>query len=394
MVNRDPQVLVVGGGPAGSIAGKVAADGGTETLLIDKKTNLDESSACGGLVSLETWERLSASDEAIVNKIRGVFVHPPEGEKFELSAPEPKAYVIDRDRLNSDLLTQAKEKGVQVRPGTGLYRRNRSGVKIGSVEGSAEETLNPEVVIGADGPRSDVRRLFNLDRPSKLLYAIQEEMEFQPRRSDFVEVFFGEEIAPGFFGWIIPVSENRARIGLATAQGEKLMKFFSNLTEKIGVETPESFRTGVIPIGIPENSCKNGVLTVGDAAGQVKPTSGGGLYPLSITARIAGKVAVKAVNGLENPSKYYYDKWMEKVGEELQREMLLHRILERVSDKRLSNLLGLLKKQEIASWVSSHGDIDHLYPLAKRMIKDPAVVTTVLKALPGEIGSKLMKELR
>lgn len=394
MVGLEPQVLVVGGGPAGSIAGRVAAKGGADTLLIDKKDDLGESSACGGLVSLETWKRLSASDEVIVNQVRGVFVHPPEGKSFELAAPEPKAYVVDRDELNAELLSRAEQEGVEIRPRRGIYRGDESGVTIGPVNGSGEETLKPDVLIGADGPRSDVRRLFGLDRPSKLLYAIQTEMEFQSRRSDFVEVFFGEEIAPGFFGWIIPVSAERARIGLATPQGGKLKELFANLAEKIGIETPESFRTGVIPIGVPENSCKNGVLTVGDAAGQVKPTSGGGLYPLSLTARIAGEVAVKAVNGLENPGKHYYDRWMNEIGEDLQREMLLHRILQRVSDKKLTELLELLNKQEIASWVSRHGDIDHLYPLAKKMIKDPTVLTTILKTLPGEIGSKLMEELR
>ncbi|MFW6190102.1 MAG: geranylgeranyl reductase family protein [Candidatus Bipolaricaulota bacterium] len=394
MVNRKPQVLVVGGGPAGSITGRVSAEGGADTLLIDKKTDLAESSACGGLVSLETWERLGASDQVIENEIRGVFVHPPEGESFDLSAPETKAYVIDRDELNADLATRAKKKGVKVKTGTGIYRRDDRSVTIRSVDGSEEERLEPRVIIGADGPRSDVRRLFALERPSKLLYAIQEETEFTSRRSDFVEVFFGKDLAPGFFGWIIPVSRNRARIGLATSRGERIKHLFANLAEKIGIEPTDAFRTGVIPIGVPESPCKNGVLTVGDAAGQVKPTSGGGIYPLSITARIAGEVAIEAVNGLEKPGRVYYDRWMNEVGEELKREMLLHRILDRVSDKRLTRLLSLLKREEIASWISRNGEIDHLYPLAKKMIKDPAVVTTILKTLPGEIGSKLMDELR
>jgi digeranylgeranylglycerophospholipid reductase len=133
---------------------------------------------------------------------------------------------------------------------------------------------------------------------------------------------------------------------------------------------------------------------VGDAAGQVKPTSGGGLFPLSITSRIAGKIALKAVNGLDNPAKLYYEKWMDEIGEDLKREMLLHRILDRVSDEKLTRLLNLLKRREISDWIAEHGNIDHLYPLAKRMIRDPAVVGTILKTLPGEIGSKLMDELR
>lgn len=390
----EPEVLIVGGGPAGSISGRVAAEGGAKTLLIDKKSDLENSSACGGLVSLETWERLNTSDEAIVNEIKGVVVHPPKGEDYRLSSSEVKAYVVDRDQLNANLLLRAKETGVSVRPGTGIYARNESTVTLRSVDGEGEEEMEPEVVIGADGPRSDVRRLFGLDRPSELLYAIQKEMEFRVGRSDHVEVFFGRDIAPGFFGWIIPVSENRARIGLATARGEELLDFFARLMDEIGVETPDNFRTGVIPIGVPDNSCEDGILTVGDAAGQVKPTSGGGLYPLSITARIAGEVALEALDDLEDPAKLYYRRWMNEVGKNLKREMLLHRILDRVSDEKLSNLLELLKRREISDWIAENGNIDHLYPLAKRMIRNPSVVGTILKTLPGELGSKLMDKLR
>lgn len=397
MVTRgrsNPDVLIVGGGPAGAIAAEVAAAGGADALLIDKKSDLGSSSACGGLVSLDTWNRLGGEEEAIVNEISGVVVHPPAGSHFELSAPGTRAYVIDRDRLNVDLLSRAKSEGVVVQPSTEIFSREGPKVKIKSVDGSGVETLEPEIVIGADGPRSDVRRLFDLDRPSKLLYAIQAEKELQPRRNEYVEVFFGKDIAPGFFAWIIPVSEGKARIGLATTQGDKLKQFFSRLLDKTGQKMPDDFHTGVIPMGVPDHSCGEDVLTVGDAAGQVKPTTGGGLYPISITSKLAGRVAVRALAGLENPSQYYYDEWMSEVGDELRRELLLHNVLERVSDKKLTKLLQLLKKPKISSWVGDNGDIDHLYPLAKRMAKNPSILATILKALPGEIGSKLIDELR
>jgi len=397
MVNggrSNPDVLVVGGGPAGAIAAEVAAAGGADTLLIDKKSDLGSSSACGGLVSLKTWDRLGGEEEAVLNEISGVVVHTPAGSHFELSAPGTRAYVIDRDRLNVDLLSQAKKEGVVVQPSTEIYSREAPKVKIKSVEGSGMETLEPCIIIGADGPQSDVRRIFDLDSPSKLLYAIQAEEEYEPRSSDFVEVFFGKDIAPGFFAWIIPVSEEEARIGLATTQGDKLKKCFSRLLDKIGQKTPDDFHTGVIPLGVPDHSCDEAVLTVGDAAGQVKPTTGGGLYPISIASKLAGGVAIKALAGLEKPSQCYYDEWMSEVGDELRRELLLHKVLERVSDRKLSKLLQLLKNPKISRWVGDKGDIDHLYPLAKRMAKNPSILATILRALPGEIGSKLMEELR
>lgn len=389
----DTDVLVVGGGPAGAIAAEVVADGGGDTILIDKKDDPARSSACGGLVSVDAWERLGGRNRAIVNEIRGVLVHPPGGDDFELSSSEVKAYVIDRDRLNADLLSRAEDKGVRIRPKTGIFARDGSEVKVRSIDGSRERTISSSVIIGADGPRSDVRRLFDLERPSELIYAIQAEMELEIFSNDYVEVFFGEEVASGFFGWIIPTTGGKSRVGLGTNDGEKLKQSFNNLLDKVGADYPEEFRTGVIPIGIPDHSTGGSVITVGDAAGQVKPTTGGGLYPISITAELAGKAALKGLSGMENPSDYYYREWMSQVGGELNREMLLHRILEVVSDENLSRLLRLLNRPNLADWIADNGDIDHLYPLAKKMAKNPLVMTTILKQLPGEFASEVKKEL-
>jgi geranylgeranyl reductase family protein len=393
MEEIDTEVLVVGGGPAGAIAAEVTAAGGADTVLIDKKEDPARSSACGGLVSLDTWERLGAKDEAIVNDISGVLVHPPDGDDFELSSSEVKAYVIDRNRLNADLLARAEDRGVRIRPRTGIFQRRESAVRTKSIGGGGEKTIRPKVIIGADGPKSDVRRLFDLKSPSEMLYAIQSEIEVEIYSNDYVEVFFGNAIAPGFFGWIIPTGRNRARLGLATAKGDRLNEFFERLIRKVGVSPPDSFQTGVIPIGIPDHSGGGNVLTVGDAAGQVKPTTGGGLYPISITAKLAGESTLKGLDGDVNPSDHYRREWMNRVGKELDREMLLHRILEVASDDNLSRLLRLLNRPNLADWIADNGDIDHLYPLAKKMAKNPMVMTTIVKQLPGEFASEVKKEL-
>ena len=394
MNQRNPDVLVVGGGPAGSISARTAAEGGAKTVLIDKKEEPARSSACGGLVSRSTWRRLGTGDGPIVHEINGVVVHPPAGDAFELSSPEVKAYVVDRDKLNARLLDRAKSGGVEVRPGTEIVRRDGLRVETKRTDGSGRERLRPHTVIGADGPRSDVRRLFDLERPSKLLYAIQAEMGYRAEKSNYVEVFFGKKVAPGFFAWIIPVNERRARIGLATTDGSGLKDYFNRLIVRAGASAPGDYRTGVIPIGVPDQSCGGPVLTVGDAAGQVKPTTGGGLYPISITGRIAGKVAVETLATEDDPSELYYKRWMRRVGRELKREMTLHRVLEVVSDRKLTRLLNLLNRPGITDWISDQGDIDHLYPLAKKMAKNPLIMGKILKELPGEIAAKLKRELR
>lgn len=388
-----PDLLVVGAGPAGAISARVAASHGVNTLLIDKKLDIEKSTTCGGLISINTWNNLEASSSAVLNQIHGVIVHSPNGSSYELSCSEKKAVVIDRDKLNADLLSQAQNQGVKIKPGYNLVKFQNNTVTLNHVKDNSQLICKPTYLIGADGPRSDVRRLSGCEESFKLLYAIQVETAYHSASKDLVHVFFGEEIAPGFFGWVIPTSAHRARIGLATSEGHGLLSFLSNLLNKLNLPSQHDFQTGVIPIGTPGESRVKNMLSVGDAAGQVKPTTGGGLYPISRTAKIAGLTVAKSSFGDNNPSTYYRKRWMKEVGEELKKEMLLHKILGQLSDQQLANLLKILGNQSISTWLINHGDIDHLYKLAKELLKQPRILTNLLKALPAGLGLRIRKEL-
>jgi len=388
-----PDLLVVGAGPAGAISARVAASHGVNTLLIDKKLDIEKSTTCGGLISANTWNNLESSSSVVLNQIHGVVVHSPDDSSYELSCSEKKAVVINRDKLNADLLSRAQGQGVKIKRGYNLAKLQNKKAILNHVRDNSQLTCIPKYLIGADGPRSDVRRLSGYQEPFKLLYAIQVETVYHSTSKDLVHVFFGKEIAPGFFGWVIPTSARQARIGLATSEGHRLLSCLSNLLNKLDLPSQHDFQTGVIPIGTSSEPTAENILYVGDAAGQVKPTTGGGLYPISKTAKIAGRAIAKTSSIDNSLSTYYRKRWMKKVGEELEKEMLLHKILGQLSDRQLANLLKILNDQSISSWLINRGDIDHLYKLAKELLKQPRILTNLLKALPKRLGLRLRKEL-
>jgi len=162
------------------------------------------------------------------------------------------------------------------------------------------EVIEASVVIGADGVRHGVASMVGLPAPSRIMSGIQFEVQMQTIRQDFVELFLGT-CAPGFFAWEIPLSDGIARFGLATDNlaSQDSLSYLCELRDKLSkkgrvVDGMLDFVVGGIPIGVAARTFSDGVLICGDAAGQVKPTSGGGVYTGAVCAKIAGEVAAKA----------------------------------------------------------------------------------------------------
>ena len=389
------EVVVVGGGPAGAIAAAKAARKGSETLLLDKKESLDSSSACAGLISASTLKRLEIGEEVILNRIRGAFIYPPDGESFKLEAEEPRGYVLDRDRLNGELINRARGQGVEIREKERVVLGERGDLWTKNLDSGRKRPLYASVLIGADGPSGTVGTYAGLEKPQKLLHSVQYRGPCQFRKKSFVEVYFGREIAPGFFGWVVPTGEQVARVGLATARKGDLQRYLRKLLRMKGITRPEKrgeLSAGPIPLGPlqPAVEPEKGVMLTGDAAAQVKPTTGGGLYPISICAEIAGDEAARAKEvGPERACLNYEKEWQTQVGAELSKEMYLHQLLNRIGDSRLNGILHSLDRPRLLRRLSKEGHIDHIYPLAKRLLGERGGVRELWATLPRKLVSIL-----
>ena len=160
------------------------------------------------------------------------------------------------------------------------------------------ETIEAKVVIAADGVRSKIAKMAGLGNVSKVLSGIQAEVPYRSDDTDFVELFVGSQ-APGFFAWAVPVDESISRIGMAIDPKSQHAAIANQTLEKLLTNNPHiasrygggklDLVMGGIPLGPLEKTYSDGLLVVGDAAGQVKPTSGGGIYTGAVCAKIAGE---------------------------------------------------------------------------------------------------------
>jgi flavin-dependent dehydrogenase len=245
------------------------------------------------------------------------------------------------------------------------------------------------VLIGADGVQSAVGRLAGLERVQTVLTCAQAEVYADVVDPDFVELYVGHDVAPGFFAWAIPTQWGTVRIGLCSS--ERSIDLLNPLIERVSPRSAASlvrFSAGAIPIGPPAYTVTDGILIVGDAAGQVKPTSGGGIYPGTLCAKIAGTVAGQAVaqSDTSKDALMAYDtQWRSEVGRELVTGLRIREGLNKLSDDDLNYVIGALDDEQMLDIVSRYGDMDrpslvirklifstkapHLLKLIKPMIK-------------------------
>ncbi len=209
---------------------------------------------------------------------------------------------------------------------------------------------------------------------------------YEPDEPDFIEVFFDQELAPGFFAWVVPAEEGIARVGLATSQMKGSSGFLRRFLEKLQLK-PLKINTGLIPLGPRPQTVAPGVMVVGDAAAQAKPTSGGGLYTGICCAKIAGEVAAEnALASSKGDGLGIYEKrWREKLDRELSLGMALRRLFKSLHNREINFIFDVLDNKAILDIVATHGDIDYPSLIIKALLQHPKEWWRVFKGL----GAKL-----
>jgi geranylgeranyl reductase family protein len=395
-------VVVVGAGPVGSIAARYAAKNGAKVLLIEEHASIGSPVGCTGLLSTRavTECELNPSEDFVYNSVRGAFIHAPDGQRLPVDGKQTKAYVVSRKNFDRRLAEMAVEEGADLSMKTravGLEKRETTGndnsgqispVKLKIIRNGKEETISAPVIIGADGVKSRIASYAGMYKPARVLPGIQIEAPYASEDRDFVELFPGSW-APGFFAWTVPLNEKISRIGLAV-DPEFLFKK-SNISgnpvsphfylEKFLSSNPHikarysggmlDFVMGGIPVGAPEHTVSDGIILVGDAAGQAKPTSGGGIYTGAFAAKIAGKIAATAAlegNTSEGRLSEYELLWRKGLEKELDIGMKIHDYMGKLEDNHLNELVNSLNTPSILNTITEYGDMDHPSIILRKLL--------------------------
>ncbi len=390
-------VLVVGAGPAGStLAGRLAS-AGHRVLVVEEHAKVGHPVQCAGLVSSRVLE-LSGARSTVVREVRGASVFGPSLRSVEFRAAEPRAFVIDRAGLDVHLADRAARAGAEYRTATRFDAKvgeEPHGVRLRlhGADGSATEIV-ARLVVGADGVASAVARAFRLRRPVEILPAFEAEFPVSPGDPETVEVYLGRTVAPGLFGWWIPDGRGGARVGVAAdADGTPARVYYDRLLAVLGrrfgrpLANPTGFLVSGIPIGRVPRIVGSRVLLVGDAAAQVKPLSGGGIFTGMAAAGIAADVADAALRAddlSERRLAEYPRRFDAQLGEEFRRAAYLRRLFSRLSDAELDALVDVLRAGNLGGTIVAFGDIDFPSHVARQLLRESP---GLLRLLPKALGA-------
>ena len=363
-------LVVIGGGPSGSVGAREAVKRGLKVVLIEKKRNVGRPVHCTGLFSKRTIETLTVSPSLILNEIKGAHIYSPDKRCLTIASPNTQAYVVDRESFDKELLFKAEEEGVEVHLETEGIGIDGNTIRVNHK--GKESLLRSEVFVGAWGHQKEKRSPFgNFPPHKKNLYGLQMIGSYSVKDKNFVELFFGNRYSDCFFGWAVPLRKKLAKIGLLSSSFSKSKEGLKNLLEDLNLSPEKAPIGGIIPIGPPKRTVADNILICGDAAAHAKPTSGGGVYTGTLCAMIAGKTVADHLNK-EVPLLRYDKEWREKIEKELRMGMLIHRLLSRMTDRRLNGILKVLSQEGFTQLIKKYGDMDYPSSLIRHFMSIPS----------------------
>jgi flavin-dependent dehydrogenase len=250
--------------------------------------------------------------------------------------------------------------------------------------------LSALLLVGADGARSRVAMGIRKSRPRRLIRGFGAEAVYHANPlQDHVEIFFDQKSAPGWFAWTIPLGDGIARLGTGSANGmparESLQRMRARFPESLGSATFTSRTGGSIALWEPSKIVDDRVLLVGDAARQVKPTSGGGILTGLLSASLAAETAADALRGGDLSSTMmasYPARWEVAIGRELRRQYDMRRAFDRLGQRQLNRLLGAVSDPRIWDKVAGLADIDFPSYLAWQVARYRPWTTLKAATLP------------
>ncbi len=358
-------VIVVGAGPAGSIAAKNAAEKGLDVLLIEKRQEIGDPVRCAeGVSKIYLKSHVDIDKSWICADLKGSRIYAPDGTMVEMSeeiAGGEVGYVLERKIFDRFLAEKAAEAGAEVRVKT---RATDLIIEDGFVKGARlmhlgeEYEVRADIVIGADGVESKVGRWAGIDtslKPGDIETCAQYLMTGLDIDPEYCEFYIGGELAPGGYVWIFPKGEGKANVGIGLL-GSKTGKFkprpIDYLNRFVEKRFPEGRIVEMVLGGVPvsgsiEKTSTNGLILVGDAARHSDPITGGGIINAMDAGKIAGEAAYEAISAgdvsEEKLEEVYEKRWRATVGHEIDMSLVVKNCFINLSDEDLNSLGHSLK---------------------------------------------------
>ncbi|MCZ6584006.1 MAG: NAD(P)/FAD-dependent oxidoreductase [Thaumarchaeota archaeon] len=373
-------VVIAGGSVAGLFCAREIAKQGHSVLVIEEDYEIGTPEHCGGLVSISGLEQLGVVPhrKTFDHLIETAEIFAPGGKSFSINSSKQKVAEIDRRELDKQIAYQAQKNGADIKVRTSFKEKTEDGVI------TSDGKIKCKIIVDARG----VSSLIHKDRTG-ILASAQFEVYTDWIKKGKVEVYLDQVKYPGFFSWSIPLGDGFGKVGVAGKginAGEALEEF---LLRKGKYSTIRKIYAPIWVKGPIEKFVTDNVVTVGDAAGQSKPTTAGGIFSCGMGGIFAGRAISKFLDsGKKSDLNEYKKNWNEKFKKEFEKQLLARKILERIDNKTIDKLFDSITPEVIED-VSDKDDFDfHTSSLIKLL-----GLKGSLKAANALLGGEIKKLL-
>ncbi|MBN2409310.1 MAG: NAD(P)/FAD-dependent oxidoreductase [Candidatus Aminicenantes bacterium] len=363
-------IIIAGAGPSGLHAARRLAEKGYDVLVLEKKAEVGESVNCTGIIGRETFERFSLSPESRQRDIQDVRLVSPSGVSIVYKHPKPFACIVDRRRFDRDMAKAAEAAGAEIRTGCSVKDLRQEGEGVSVETGAGEEeggegigTYRARAVVLATGVQWELSRKAGLGVPRGRLVGAQVELEAPD--VDIPAIYAGTEIAAGGFAWAVPTAPGKAKFGLIT-ESDPRGCFHMFADKHLGGSYGSGFNGNVqykiIAQGPAIRTSGRAVISLGEAAGQVKTTTGGGisygLHCAEIAASVIGELLRHEGAVKERDLQEYDRAWRKALQKEIQLGLFARKIWSRLSDAHIESAFRVAQEDGLIPLVQNHGDFD------------------------------------
>ncbi len=350
MSSSNYDVLVAGGSVAGLLTARELASRGISVVVVEEHHEIGTPEHCGGMVSAQGLNKLGIMPDSKVfqNFVTKTIITSPSS-RVELNSEHQNVVVIDRRALDKQIAHQAQRAGAAIRTRCTFKSIGSDGAKR-FIAKTTDGDISCHYFVDARG----IASLASSGREN-FLPSAQFEIYASWIKDDIVQVTFDSDLYPGFFAWIIPTGQGIGKVGVA-GRGINVSTALKDFVESKG-ERYSTIRKIFAPIwigGAIDSFVTGKTILVGDAAGQTKPSTAGGIYSCGIAGILAGRAIAETINLNEDSAlKVYEQEWRNLFQNEFRKMTMARKVLERLDNKALDEIINSLTEHKLREIIES-----------------------------------------
>ena len=388
-VKEKYDVIIIGAGPGGSRLAQLCAQKGLDVLVIEKRPEIGAPKRCAEGLSEFQLKQIGflGNEKFITNTIsNGSILYGPRGQSIIVPKKNENGYILERKMFDKEIAANAINAGAKIITNTEVINILKEkdfvcGVNVEYYE--KEYNIKADIVVSAEGVEGKIAKNIldlNIPKSNEIMSGYQYEVEnIIMEDSNRLEFYIGRTICPGGYIWIFPKGKRRANVGLGIFSNcEKSAKYYLDqwikTKKNIICGSVLEENSGAIPVGgLLKKMTANGFLALGDAARQVHPIHGGGMYEATYAAKIAAETIneAKALNDYSNHFLNKYNKiWWHKRGNELLKINKIKNIFHKMSDDEFNIMMDIFKDKDINNIINGNiTEISKLFFKIPKLIK-------------------------